>query len=298
MERHAAKLWPPGSSSKVLLALTICFAALAGAPGCGGSDPLVPAHSASFSPVRGVGDNGAPVNKIQWIRRANGGQPIPSASDPGLTIQFSDTETTVENDVVTGIVNGTIQQDGAAIGHESVRTLQHLTPGASPATVGEEDDRTTVTVSQSGLQMTQDQSLKDVYTPPLSIFDNDDLDSMPVGTAGSFTSQAVVTGAVSATATGQPPQMQTVSEFFSLSVTWTIMDKLATFQVLGQDYANVVVLQLTSSGTNTSTGTTSTVSGTSWYAKGIGLIRSEQTGTNLDVAGKLILELVSTNLVP
>lgn len=291
------KLCPPRVASHLLLAIATSLAA--GAPGCGGgSDPLVPAHSASFAPVRAVGDDGAPVSKLHWVRRANGGQPIPSASDPTFSIQFSDTDTTVENDVVTGTVNGAILQSGTAVGHESVQTRQHLSSGSSPATVGEEDDSLAVAVTLSGVQMTENQALKYVYTPPISIFDNDDLDSMALGTAGSLTSQAVVSGSVTATATGQSPDTETVSETVPLSMTWTITDKLATFQVLGQDYANVVVIQLTSSATSSVTGMTAEVNGTSWLAKGIGMIRSEQSGTNLDVAGPLTLELVSTNLVP
>jgi hypothetical protein len=75
---------------------------------------------------------------------------------------------------------------------------------------------------------------------------------------------------------------------------WTLTNTLATFQVLGQDYANLVVIQMTSS----TTGTTAVVDGTLWFAKGIGMIRSEQSGTSLGVAGRLIEELVSTNLIP
>jgi hypothetical protein len=43
---------------------------------------------------------------------------------------------------------------------------------------------------------------------------------------------------------------------------------------------------------------TAQIVGTLWLAKGIGMIRSEESGTSLDVAGPLTEELVSTNLVP
>jgi len=107
-----------------------------------------------------------------------------------------------------------------------------------------------------------------------------------------------VTGSSTTTATGQNPQTQTVSETIPVSATWTLTDTLATFQVLGQDYANVVVIQMTSSATSSTTGTTAVVDGTFWFAKGIGMIRSEESGTSLDVAGPLTEELVSTNLIP
>jgi len=290
------KLCPPRVASHLLLAIIASLAA--GAPGCGGSDPLVPAHSASFDPVRAVGDNGAPVSKLHWVRRINGGQPIAAMSDPSVSIQFSDSDVTAEDDVVTSTVDGTVFVNGAAVGHESARSIDHVSPGSSPATVGEEDDTFTVSVTMSGVQMTENQMLKYLYTPPLSNFDRDDLDSMPVGTAGSFTSQAVVSGSVTATETGQSPDTETVSETIPILANWTIADKLSTFQVLGQDYANVVVILTTSSATNSTTGMTAEIDTKSWFAKGIGPIRTEQSGASLDVAETLILELVSTNLVP
>ena len=286
-------------SCRLLLGITTVVVVGAGAGGCGGSDPLVPAHSTSFAPVRGVGNNGAAVSRLHWLRRVNGGQPIPLASLPSFSIQFSDADVTAENDEVTTTVDGTVfQNDVVKIGHESVRGVQHLSPGSSPATVNEEDDSITATISLSGVQMGENDALKYIYTPPLSIFDRDDLDSMPVGTTGSSTSQAAVTGSQTATATGQSPQTQTLSETIPISSTWSIADKVATFQVLGQDYANVVVIQMTTSATSSTTGTTSTADSTLWFAKGIGMIRSEQTGTSLDVTGPVTMELVSTNLVP
>jgi hypothetical protein len=289
----------PCASSWLALAIATAIAAGGAAPGCGGgSDPLVPAHSTSFSPVRGVGDNGAAVSKLHWLRRVNGGQPLPVGSDPSISIQFRDTDVTAENDLITSTVDGTVFQNGATIGHESVRGVQHLSPGSSPATVSEEDDNTTVTLSLSGVQMSENQALKYVYTPPLTSFDQSDLDSMPAGTSGSFTSQALVTGSATLTASGQSPQTQTLSQTIPVSTTWTITDQLPTFQVLGQDYANVVVIQTASTATSSTTGMTAQIVGTLWLAKGIGMIRSEESGTSLDVAGPLTEELVSTNLVP
>jgi hypothetical protein len=299
MAHHAPTFRGPRSSSWLALALAIATAVTA-APGCGGggNDALVPAHSTSFAPVRGVGDNGAAVSKLHWLRRVNGGQPIPLGSDPSVSIQFSDSDVTAEDDVITSTVNGTVLQNGATVGHESVQGVQHLSPGSSPATVSEEDDSISVTISMAGVQVSENQMLKYVYTPPLSAFDRDDLDSMPVGTTGSLASQASVTGSATTTATGQSPQTQTLSETIPISATWTLTNTLATFQVLGQDYANVVVIQMTSSATSSTTGTTAVVDGTFWFAKGIGLIRSEESGTSLNVAGPLTEELVSTNLVP
>ncbi len=296
MAHHAPKRCPPRFASHLVLAIITSLAA--GALGCGGSDPLVPAHSASFSPVRGVGDNGAAVSRLHWLRRVNGGQPIVAMSDPSISIQFSDSDMTAENDLVTTAVDGTVFVNGAAVGHESARSVDHLSPGSSPATVGEEDDTLTVSLTMSGVQMSENQMLKYLYTPPLSNFDRDDLDSMPVGTAGSFTSQAVVSGSVMATETGQSPETEMVSETIPISANWSIVDKLSTFQVLGQDYANVVVIQTTSSATDPTTGMTAEIDTKSWFAKGIGLIRTEQSGASLDVDGTLVLELVSTNLVP
>ena len=295
MAHQAATSRGPRSPSWLALAIATSVTA---APGCGGNDALVPAHSTSFAPVRGVGDNGAAVSKLHWLRRVNGGQPLPLASDPSVSIQFSDSDVTAEDDVISSTVNGTVLQNGATVGHESANGVQHLSPGSSPATVSEEDDSTTVTISMAGNRVSQQQMLKYVYTPPVSAFDRDDLDSMPVGTTGSFAGQAIVTGSATTTATGQSSQTQTLSESIPISATWTLTDTLATFQVLGQDYANVVVIQMTSSATSSTTGTTAVVDGTLWFAKGIGMIRSEQSGTSLGVAGPLIEELVSTNLVP
>ena len=55
---------------------------------------------------------------------------------------------------------------------------------------------------------------------------------------------------------------------------------------------------MASSATSSSTGMTAEVDSKIWLAKGIGAIRSEQSGASLDVAGTLTMELVSTNLVP
>jgi hypothetical protein len=60
----------------------------------------------------------------------------------------------------------------------------------------------------------------------------------------------------------------------------------------------VVVIQTASTATSSTTGMTAQIVGTLWLAKGIGMIRSEESGTSLDVAGPLTEELVSTNLVP
>ena len=106
MAHHAPKRCPPRFASHLVLAIITSLAA--GALGCGGSDPLVPAHSASFSPVRGVGDNGAAVSRLHWLRRVNGGQPIVAMSDPSISIQFSDSDMTAENDLVTTAVDGTV----------------------------------------------------------------------------------------------------------------------------------------------------------------------------------------------
>jgi hypothetical protein len=275
------------------------LAVAAGAPGCGGSDPLAPAHSASFYPVRGTADNGGPAARLHWVQRINGGQPIASTSVLGSAVQFGDSDVTAQDDIITSVIDGSLLNNGVSIGHESIRSDQHLVPGSSPATVGEQDTNLTVSVSEGGMQVSEHDMLKYSYTPPLpTFFDRDDLDSTPVGTTGSADSEAVVTGTTTVTVTGQGTQTQTVSQTVPSSATWTLMDMLATFNVLGHDYADVVVAQVVSSATASTGGPSVQITSKLWLAKGSETIRSEQTGDSLAVEGPLTAELVTTNLVP
>jgi hypothetical protein len=272
----------------------------AGAQGCGGDAPLPPAHSSSFFPVRGTTDNGAAAGTLHWVYRINGGQALPSNADPSMTIRFGDEQIDArDGSTITTSLGADLTATGAS-GHESVNETDHLTPGSSPATADEKAVDIRIVVTGSGMQENLAEMLKFSYgsTPLSTFFDRDDLDSLAIGFADTQTVQAVVTGSATATVTGAGTQTQSISMTLMSSTNWTLVDQLATFQVLGHDYANVVKVQTVTQAIDPSTGVLQEGDASIWLAKGIGVIRQEQTGSTFATTGPVTSELVSTNLAP
>ena len=82
----------------------------------------------------------------------------------------------------------------------------------------------------------------------------------------------------------------------TLTQSWTLREQLPTFQVLGQDYANVVVVESATIAEPANEAPTQDAA-TFWLAKGIGLIRGEDVVTQSSGTQTTLLELVETNLV-
>jgi hypothetical protein len=276
---------------------------LAGGQGCGGSTPLQPAHSSSFYPVRGTTDNGASAGAINWVYRINGGQAVALSPPSAGAIQFSDEDVTARDgsDITTSLQATVTASDGSnSSGHESLDQTDHLTPGSSPATVSERDVNIVVSIAGSGNQISDTEMLRYTFTPtPLpTYFDRDDLDALALGFSESQATQSAFTGTVTTTATGSPSQTQTASMTIPTSISWTLTDKLTTFGVLGHDYANVVEVQTTTVVTDPTTGMMQQGTANIWLAKGIGMIREDQSGSAFASTGAVTSELVSTSLVP
>jgi hypothetical protein len=275
----------------------LAIAVTVAAPGCGGNDPLQPAHSGSFFPVRGTTEMGADT-VIKWTYRINGGQPVALAADPGISIRFSDETVTAQGgSTITTSLSGTVIATGVS-GGESVTETDHLTSD-SPATVSERDADTRLSLSEGGTSLSETEMLRYAFgtTPLPTFFDRDDLDTLALGFSESHESTAAVTGTITASGTGVPAQSQTVTTSITDSQSWTLADKLATFDVLGTTYMNVVKVQRTTTVTDASTGTPQQGTGTLWLAKGIGLIREEDSASSVTGTDTLVSELVSTNLV-
>jgi hypothetical protein len=284
-------------------ALAVNAVLLAGTQGCGGNEPLQPAHSTSFYPVRGTADSGAAADTLHWVYRINGGQPITSTTSPGTTIQFNDEDVTAEggSTVKTSVEATLASTNGGttASGHESLDETDQVTPGSSPATISERDVNLTISVAAGSVQVSAMQMVKYMYTPPqATFFDRDDLDSLAIGFTESQDTQVAVTGTATASATGEATQSQTVSMTIPSSTTWVLVAKLPTLQVLGHDYTNVVEVQTTGTATDPMTATTQQANASIWLAKGIGMIREQESGTTFDSTGPVTVELVSTNLAP
>jgi len=277
-------------------AIAVTFAA----QGCGSHDALPPAHSASFYPVRGTTDSGG-ATSLNWIYRVNGGQPVAAGATPGLTVRFADYNVTSDGTVITTSINGAVGGSDGTVsvsGNESVMQTDHLTSD-SPATVSERDVDTRLSLAASGVSISEDEMLKYAFgtTPLPTFFDRDDLDTLAVGFSESRDSQAAVTASVTATVPGSPTQSMTMTTTLAASQSWMLVDKLATFQVLNQTYTNVVEVQRTTNVALAGAGTTDSGTSMLWLAKGIGMIREEDSGSSLTGTGTVATELVRTNLV-
>lgn len=283
-----------------LFTLVLSAVACASAQGCGGGAPLQPAHSSSFFPVRGTADNGAAAGTLHWVYRLNGGQPVTTASPSSATIHFGDENITAQDGLtITQSLDADLTATGVS-GHESVDETDHITPDSSPATISEKDINIAIAASNNGVSETEALMFHYTYgaTPLSTFFDRDDLDTLPPGSSGSQDLQIMLNGTVTATVTGSGTQSQSTSMTLPTSLSWSLVDQLATFQVLGHDYANVVEVQTTTLVTDPSTGVPEQGTANIWLAKGIGMIREEQDGTAFDVTGPIASELVSTNLTP
>jgi hypothetical protein len=265
--------------------------------GCGGADPLRPAHSPSFFPVRGTADDGSPAH-LQWTYRFNDGHPVTDPSLPAASLQLGDETLTSDGSTMQTSLNVTVTStDGSISGNESVSEADQLTSD-SPAAVSARDLNVNANVTEMGMSVSLREMSHYAFgaTPLSTFFDRSDLDTLEIGHSESGSAQAAVTATISIT--GPAAQTQTQTSTATLTGTWTLMDKLPTFQVTAGTYANVVEVQMAQSSVDSSTGTTDQSSVTIWLAKGIGMVREEESSDSLiGTNGAIADELVSTNLV-
>jgi hypothetical protein len=275
------------------------------AAGCGASspEPMAPlpplpaaAHGTSFAPVVATSDDGTPAPSIAWHYRVNRGQTL-SIDDPDVP-----TSATYDAEIVT-IMNGVrdtelhsrLRAVNGAHGEMTISSVDTLAGNSGAVSMS------TVNVSDNldrpdGSQASRDGTKTYVWTqpmpgPPAQRDDFDQLASGFTATVGPVTAQ--VTGSVTQTIAGSmtvdPPYAATYTDTY----TWTVIARLATFEVLGRTYADVVQVQ--SHGTATENGLSQAEGDTSWLAKGIGLIRFERAAPAFN--DPRTLELIETNLV-
>ncbi len=256
--------------------------------------PLPPAaHSSSFFPVQGVLDNGQPAGDLYWDYRVDHGQPHVNGFDSSQTFQFQDEIQTIQQATLTQTLDATIS--GSASGTTSEVITEQIDLATSAIQSTTDDDSTSIATGSADINLS--------YTwMPSSpgFFDRTDLDTLAVGYSESASPSASVTGTLSANGT-----MQSYSGTVSVSTSWSLQSKLASYTVLGVDYMDVVEVQVTStanaqltdSSGQSSTSTTTTTTN-EWLARGVGIIYGETTTQQQNGTDMSIVELVATNLVP
>ena len=269
--------------------------------GCDGDDsPPAPAHSSSFFPVRGTADGGGPAGELQWVYRVNGGAVTPLVSSPPLTVRSADEVIRISETTMTSVLKGTLGSSDPATrisGTTSWQSTDHLSSD-SPARILAREVNSNGTATAEGMSLSTRAMYRYAFatTPQPIFFDRTDLDTLAPGYSETATIQATVDATATVTdSAGTRTASETQSLMMELS--WTLDAGLATFQVLGKDYANVVQVHQVNTSTDLTSGTTATAMTTAWLAKGIGFIRTETTLTGPSEVQDDLLELVSTNLV-
>jgi hypothetical protein len=250
-------------------------------------------HSASFFPVQGVLDNGQPAGELLWDYRVDHGQPHVDGTNPNLTFTFQDEIQTVEQSTLKQTVTAAVS--GSATGTTSDVFTEQIDPATSGVMSTTNDSSATLDTGSATVDLAY------TWTPPLpGYFDRNDLDTLAIGTSDSST----VTPAITDTVTNASGT-QNITGTGSVTSSWSLVDKLPSYAVLGVTYTDVVKvqqtvvanLQLTSS-TGQSGSSTATTTTTSWLARGIGVIYAESTTQQQNGTDNTVLELVATNLVP
>jgi hypothetical protein len=269
-------------------------------PGCGSSSGSVsPAHSASFFPVRGTADGGGPAKVLEWLYRINGAKAVAYSATPGSSIQYADDSVVImDGAVLTRSIEGLLSStSGGPTGSVASTITDHLS-GDAPAIMVERDIYARATLNLAGPASSSYVAI--VYefgaTPMATFFDRDDLDLLAIGFSETQQATGTATGSVSAI-TGTSTQTEPVSATVMITQSWTLSEQLPTFQVLGRDYANVVKIDSVTSVVESTAGMMVETSSTTWLAKGIGLIRGEETIAQSGGTDTVASELLDTNLV-
>jgi hypothetical protein len=243
--------------------------------------------------VQGVLDNGQPAGELYWDYRVDQGRPHVDGTNPSLTFQYQDEIQTVQQATLTQTATATVS--GSASGTSSVVLSEQIDPATSAVLSTTSDSSASLDTGSATIDTTY------TWTPPLpGYFDRSDLDTLAIGTSDSTTVSPSISSTVTAGGT-----TQNLSGTGTVSESWTLVDKLASYTVLGVTYTDVVKVQQTSvanvqvtSSTGQSASSTATTTTSSWLAKGIGVIYSESTTQQQNGSDTTVVELVATNLVP
>jgi hypothetical protein len=253
------------------------------------------AHSSSFFPVQGVLDNGQPADELYWDYRIDHGQPHVSGTNPGVTFQFQDEINTVRQ--ATLVVSDSATVSGSASGTSSSVITEQIDPNTSAVLSVSADSQANLSTGSSDIMLTETWNM-----PVPQYFDRSDLDTLAIGYSENT---MAITGTVTGTVTVSGAGSQQATGTASVSSSWTLLDKLAQYTVLGVTYADVVKVQTTSvanvqiqSATGQTSTSMSTTTATGWLAKGIGIVYSENTTQQQSGTDTTVSELVATNLVP
>jgi hypothetical protein len=274
------------------------------AGGCGSGAPPQPAHSPSFFPVRGTADSGIAVDTLHWNYRINRGELVALGSLPNLGVRYSDQAVSIFNTTLRRLLNGTVSAlDGSntVSGMVLSSTVDQLDRGTPASILKREVSTNTSLTIGSDMSMTNLALEYGFGTPLSTLFDREDLDQLEVGlTTSGITASASVTGNVKVTNTsgGEPvTSEQRVVDTVTLTLSWTLAEVLPTFVVLGRTYTNVVRVTTTTSAAATSDANSTTQTESMiWLAKGVGVIRQEDTVQQTTGANQTLAELIDTNL--
>jgi hypothetical protein len=243
--------------------------------------------------VQGVLDNGQPAGELYWDYRIDHGQPHVSGTNSSLTFQYQDEIQTVRQ--ATLVQTATAAVSGSASGTASSVLTDQIDPSTSAVLSVSVDSTSALSTGSSEI------SLRETPAMPLpGYFDRTDLDTLAIGYSEN-------TGAISANVTASATvngTMAQASGTASISSSWTLQDKLATYTVLGVTYTDVVKVQTTTiasvqltDSTGQSSSSMATTTTLNWLARGIGSVYSESTTQQQSGSDTSISELAATNLV-
>lgn len=274
----------------------------------GGGGPAGPGGLESWSPFLVAGVSGQP-EAVTWTYLVNGGEPL-SVDQQGVsaTITFP-SPMTVRYDPLTHErttempfrfsgtypdVPGTVTGDGTATVVESISVSDGVTH-VDRQTARAELDAAWLLVS---VDAQADSAL--VYDTPLDWFpDRADLGDLPVGFvhAPADDVSGNLSGTAKASVTGFPAQEIPFDHDVSAPQRWEVVDRLASLEVGGKTWSDVVVVDLTTTLpdlTDPGAAATAPASVRMWFAKGIGLIKA--TGVLSLYESPIDVEIVSTSL--
>ena len=260
-----------------------------------------PASSDSFMPALGRDGKGKPVGALHWSYRVNAGKPVVVPGATTLSFTFGDQDVVVDQGGrhrsarVTASFTAT-QGKNSASGVQ-VATLEDTLALGPPAAVIQRSEQVDVTISgaASGHELRALTMKADM--PVLEFADRGDLDQLPVGHTEEMNVTFELSGST-ATEMGGKRETKPLTGQAQATFFWRIEEQLATFAVGGKLYKNVVKLEEDHQMTSTSAVPGSSGSTTShfWVARGIGIVRSEETLDVNGVSASYFEELADTNL--
>ena len=304
-----ASTWQAISRRLLASGAAAACALLAGCGGGGGagtgadssaSSTYSAATSASFSPTTAKAANGQNV-ALHWVYAVNGGQPI-SANVGAVSFGVSVATAEVKLDptdlkrTVSMSGNVTASSAGESFGGTFTATIgEDLSQATGKTLVTGSSARVNVTISNGIDSGSADLTAAVTgITPPAEwLPDRESLDQMAIGFTTTIASAGTLNGTVTITDTSP---IILSNQKTSLSDRWTVLEKLASMNVRGRTYTNIVKLSRQTVAPDFS-GKLVPVTIFYWVAKGVGMIKGQGVYRVLN-NDAVVYELVDTNVGP